>query len=69
MYKRQLLASYVWLDLGLAALLSRAALASMADYFRAFFPLDLSSGWLAKVAWGSLETVAISALGLSLIHI
>ncbi len=58
-----LLASYVWLDLGLAALLSRAALASMADYFRAFFPLDLSPGWLAKVAWGSLETVAISALG------
>ncbi len=58
-----LLASYLWLDLGLAALLSAAALASMAAYFGAFFPLDLSPDWLASVAWGALETVAISALG------
>lgn len=58
-----LAASYAWLDLEFAALLTGAALASMADYFGAFFPLDLSPRWLAKVAWGSLETVAISALG------
>ena len=57
------LASYWWLDLGLAVLLTRDALASMVDFFGSFFPLDLSPAWLAKVAWGALETVAISALG------
>ncbi|WP_295511499.1 phosphonate ABC transporter, permease protein PhnE [Accumulibacter sp.] len=58
-----LVASYGWLDLGFSALLTRDAMASMASYFMSFFPLDLSAPWLAKVARGSLETVAISALG------
>jgi phosphonate transport system permease protein len=56
-------ASFVWLDLGLSALLTRESAASMAEFFFSFFPLDLSPDWLRKVAKGALETVAISALG------
>ncbi|MBE2261064.1 MAG: ABC transporter permease subunit [Candidatus Accumulibacter sp.] len=57
------LASFAWLDLGLGALLSRAAAASIADFFASFWPLDLSAGWLWKVGQGALETLAISVLG------
>jgi len=57
------LASFVWLDLGLAALLTRESAASMADFMASFLPLDLSVDWLLKVGKGSLETVAISLLG------
>ncbi|WP_291992903.1 ABC transporter permease subunit [Candidatus Accumulibacter sp. ACC003] len=56
-------ASFVALDLGLGALLTRAAATSLGDFLVLFFPLDLSPGCLQKVAWGSLETLAISVLG------
>jgi phosphonate transport system permease protein len=56
-------ASFVWLDLGLSALLTREAVRSMAEFFLSFFSLDLAAGWLQRVGKGALETLAISALG------
>jgi phosphonate transport system permease protein len=35
----------------------------MGEFIVSFFPLDLSSDWLAQVARGSWETLAISAIG------
>ncbi|MFC5301894.1 phosphonate ABC transporter, permease protein PhnE [Azospira restricta] len=56
-------ASFVFLDLGLGALFTRDALVQAGDFLRAFFPPAFAAPWLARVAWGALETLAISALG------
>ena len=56
-------ASFSYLDLGLAALFSRESAGLIGDFLRAFFPPDLSSGWLSKAAYGTVETLAISAIG------
>ena len=56
-------ASFAFLDLGLAALFSRESAGLVGDFLRAFFPPDLSPAWLARVAYGTLETLAISAVG------
>lgn len=55
--------SFAYLDLDLASLFSRAALVSVAAFAASFLPPDLSAEWLAKIARGTLETLAISALG------
>jgi phosphonate transport system permease protein len=55
--------SFFSLDIGLTALFSREAASSMGEFIVSFFPLDLSSDWLAQVARGSWETLAISAIG------
>ena len=56
-------ASFAFLELGLAALFSRESAGLVGDFLRSFFPPDLSPAWLARVAYGTLETLAISAVG------
>ncbi|HEX5802710.1 MAG TPA: phosphonate ABC transporter, permease protein PhnE [Azospira sp.] len=56
-------ASLGYLDLGLGALLTREAFALIVDFVAAFFPPDLSPAWLARVGYGVVETLAISAVG------
>src|SRR4051812_23681645 len=56
-------ASFWSLDLQWAAFLSLDAAHSMARFVGEFFPPDLSPAFVRKVAWASLETLAMSALG------
>jgi phosphonate transport system permease protein len=56
-------ASFWTLDLQWAAFFSAEAAASMGRFLREFFPPDLSAPFLARVAWATLETLAMSALG------
>lgn len=56
-------ASFLSLDLHLAAFFSAESLASMGRFLREFFPPDLSPGFVARVAMGAWETLAMSALG------
>jgi phosphonate transport system permease protein len=55
--------SFWSLDLQWAAFFSAEALASMGRFVGEFFPPDLSPDFLHKVAVGSAETLAMSALG------
>lgn len=59
-------ASFLSLDLHLAAFFSGEALTSMGRFLREFFPPDLSPGFVARVAAGAWETLAMSALGTAL---
>jgi len=56
-------ASFWSLDLQWGAFLSLDAARSMARFVGEFFPPDLSAGFVRKVAFASLETLAMSALG------
>jgi phosphonate transport system permease protein len=56
-------ASFAYLSLGLERLLTAAALADMGHFFASFFPPDISLGFLQKVMYGAVETLAISAIG------
>lgn len=56
-------ASFIYLELGLGALLSLESVGLIRDFVVSFFPPDLSSSWLYKVGNGVLETLAISAIG------
>ncbi|WP_414719008.1 PhnE/PtxC family ABC transporter permease [Variovorax sp.] len=56
-------ASFAWLALDLRALFTAEALASMAHFVAEFFPPDLSPAFLAKVGWGTVQTLVVSALG------
>ena len=56
-------ASFWSLDLRWAEFLSLQAAASMGRFLAEFFPPDLSREFLAKVALGTWETLAMSALG------
>ena len=56
-------ASFWSLDLQWAQFLSLEALRSMGQFAAEFFPPDLSAPFLAKVAVGAVETLAMSALG------
>jgi phosphonate transport system permease protein len=55
--------SFRFLDLELGALMGARSLARMADYARGFMAPDFSSGHLAAIARGGLETLAMSAIG------
>ena len=55
--------SWHLLDMDLASLFTTDAAHSMGEFVQGFFPPDLSASWLAKVAWGVWETLAISVLG------
>jgi phosphonate transport system permease protein len=57
------LASFVSLDLQWAQMFSADAARSMGRFVAEFFPPDLSPPFVAKVAWATLETLAMSALG------
>jgi phosphonate transport system permease protein len=59
-------ASFAYLALDLGQLLTAEALAQMAKYAASFFPPDVSLDYLARIADGTLETVAISAIGTAL---
>jgi phosphonate transport system permease protein len=56
-------ASFVYLGVDYSALASGESLRFMGRFVREFFPPDLSHGFLAKVGWGALQTLAVSALG------
>ncbi|MDF3931761.1 phosphonate ABC transporter, permease protein PhnE [Pseudomonas citronellolis] len=56
-------ASFLYLDIDGAGLLSAQGLGQMAGYARDFFPPDLSATHLRAVGYGALETLAMSALG------
>lgn len=58
-----ILGSFAYLDIGLAALFSPDAVASMGQFVADFLAPDLSTEWLLRVAKGSWETLAISAVG------
>jgi phosphonate transport system permease protein len=56
-------ASFRLLDIGFGALFSGEAARSIAEFVAGFFPPDLAADWLAKVAQGVWETLAISVAG------
>ena len=58
-----IVASFASLDLKLASFLSGEAAATMGRFLGEFVPPDTSPAFVAKVAWGAWETLAMSALG------
>lgn len=59
-------ASFAYLALDFGQLLTAEALGQMGKYAASFFPPDVSLDYLARIAEGTLETVAISAVGTAL---
>jgi phosphonate transport system permease protein len=59
-------ASFAFLSLNLGDLLSAEARELMWKYIVSFFPPDLSGQYLLRVGHGTLETIAISAIGTAL---
>ena len=58
-----IVASFAYLAIDFGALFSRAALGSMGRFVAEFFPPDVSPEFMARTAWGALQTLAVSALG------
>lgn len=56
-------ASFVYLAIDYRALLATESLRLMGRFIAEFFPPDLSAPFVAKAAWGALQTLAVSALG------
>jgi len=56
-------ASFLYLEIGFADLLTADAARSIGEFLASFFPPDLSAEWLAKVGKGAWETLAISVVG------
>ena len=52
--------SFRWLEMPFAALFTATAVEEAGGFVARFFPPDLSAGFLAKVGWAALETLAIS---------
>ena len=59
-------ASFSFLSLDLGMLLTADARSLMWKYAVSFFPPDLSPEYLVRVGYGTLETIAISAVGTAL---
>jgi phosphonate transport system permease protein len=59
-------ASFAFLSLDVGGLLTADSRAQMGKYVVSFFPPDVSAGYLARIAHGTLETIAISAVGTAL---
>ncbi|OGA26218.1 MAG: phosphonate ABC transporter, permease protein PhnE [Betaproteobacteria bacterium RIFCSPLOWO2_02_FULL_67_26] len=59
-------ASFAYLSLDLGHLLTTEAQALMWNYVVSFFPPDLSGEYLVQIGQGTLETIAISAVGTAL---
>ncbi|HCL15678.1 MAG TPA: phosphonate ABC transporter, permease protein PhnE, partial [Pseudomonas sp.] len=57
------MAAFAFLQLDSAALLSRDGLTQMAAYASGFMTPDLSANHLRAIAHGTLETLAMSAIG------
>src|SRR5438270_922311 len=58
-----IIASFAYLPLDLGRLFTLDAAHDLAGFFFSFFPPDLSSPYVVKVARASLETLAVSAVG------
>ena len=58
--------SFSFLSLDLGQMLTAEARAQMWKYVVSFFPPDFSAEYLARVGYGTLETIAISAIGTAL---
>ena len=56
-------ASFAYLAIDYRALFTAESIGLMGKFIAEFFPPDLSSAFLAKTAWGALQTLAVSALG------
>ena len=56
-------ASFAYLAIDYRALAAPESLRQMGRFIAEFFPPDLSGPMLAKVGWGALQTLAVSALG------
>jgi phosphonate transport system permease protein len=56
-------ASFVYLGIDYRALFSGESLRLMGKFVAEFWPPDLSRAFVAKTAWGALQTLAVSALG------
>lgn len=55
--------SFSYLSLDLTQLFTGEAGTQMWRYIASFYPPDTSADYLARVAWGTVETIAISAVG------
>ncbi|MFM9969626.1 MAG: ABC transporter permease subunit, partial [Burkholderiales bacterium] len=56
-------ASFLFLDVGIAAMFTLEAAQLTVEFIARFLSPDMSLSWLAKIGWGSLETLAISLFG------
>ncbi|MBC7395547.1 MAG: phosphonate ABC transporter, permease protein PhnE, partial [Variovorax sp.] len=56
-------ASFAYLGIDFRALGSGESLRLMAKFIAEFFPPDVSPAFLGKVGWGTLQTLAVSAVG------
>jgi phosphonate transport system permease protein len=56
-------ASFAFLGVDFVALFSGDSLRQMSVFASGFFPPELAPAFLRRVAWGTLETLAISAVG------
>jgi phosphonate transport system permease protein len=56
-------ASFWYLALDLSGLFSSEGMEQIGRFVGGFFPPELSPGFLRQVGWGTLETLAISAIG------
>jgi len=56
-------ASFVYLRIDYRALFAAESLRLMGRFIAEFFPPDLSAPFVAKVSWGALQTLAVSAVG------
>jgi phosphonate transport system permease protein len=56
-------ASFLYLGLGYRTLFAADSLRLMGRFIAEFFPPDLSAAFVAKVAWGAVQTLAVSAVG------
>lgn len=56
-------ASFAYLAIDWRTLFSVEAARSMAKFIAEFFPPDLSPAFVAKAAWGALQTFAVAAVG------
>ena len=56
-------ASFAYLAVDYHQLFSGESIRLMARFVREFFPPDLSPAFLAKAAWGALQTFAVAAVG------
>jgi phosphonate transport system permease protein len=59
-------ASFAYLAVDYRQLFSAESIRLMAKFVREFFPPDLSAAFVAKAAWGALQTFAVAAIGTAL---
>jgi phosphonate transport system permease protein len=55
--------SFAWLAVDWRQLFSGESMRLMAKFVAEFFPPDLSAAFVAKAAWGALQTFAVAAIG------